>query len=306
MNRFLGIIAVVVAVIGVVAYSSLFTVYQTQQALVLQLGEPRKVIREPGLNFKIPFIQNVVFLEKRILAFDTPPEEVIASDQKRIVVDAFARFRIKDPLGFFKSVGNLQVANSRLAPVINSTIRSILGEQELSTVLSGERRELMNRIRDAVNAQAANFGIEIVDIRIKRADLPPENSQAIFRRMQTEREREAKEARARGAEEAQRIRARADRDRTVLVAEARKQSDILRGEGDGARAKIFNKVASQDPQFYAFYRSLQAYRTALNKKDTTLVLQPDSDFFQYFGDISGVERNVPRAPRAPRVPKAGD
>jgi membrane protease subunit HflC len=288
MNRILAAIGIIIAIVGVIAYSMIFTVHQTKQALVLQFGEVKRTVVEPGLHFKTPFIQNVIYLDKRILAFDTPPEEVIASDQKRIVVDAFSRFKITDPLRFYQSVGNVAVARARLSTLINSSIRQVLGAEEFLTVLSGERVTLMRAIRDAVNAQASQLGITIVDVRIKRADLPPENSQAIYRRMQTEREREAKEARAMGAEEGLRIRARADRDRTVLVADARKVADILRGEGDGARARIFNEAASRDPKFYAFYRSLQAYRVALSGDDTTMVLSPDSDFFEFFGSISGL------------------
>jgi len=288
MNRFVPVLGVIVALLGVIAYGSFFTVHQTQQAIVLQFGEPKRVIREAGLQLKIPLIQNVEFFDKRILAFDTPPEEVIASDQKRMIVDAFSRFRIADPLLFFQTVRTVPVAQSRLETLINSSLRRVLGEEELLTLLSGERDSLMRRIRDFVNRAAKNLGIEIVDIRIKRADLPAENSQAIYRRMQTEREREAKEARAKGAEEALRIRARSDRDRTVLLAEANKESEILRGDGDGARARIFNEAASQDPKFYAFYRSLQAYRVALRGQDTTMVMSPNSEFFRYFGDITGL------------------
>ena len=288
MNRALAIIGIIVAIVGFIAYSALYTVHQTKQALVLQFGEVIKTVTEPGLWVKIPLIQNVVYLDKRILAFDTPPEEVIAADQKRIVVDAFSRFRISDPLKFYQAVGNIDVAEARLSTLINSSLRQVLGAEEFASVLSGERVDLMRAIKDAVNEQAVNLGITIVDVRIKRADLPPENSQAIYRRMQTEREREAKEARAKGAEEAFRIRAHADRERTVLLAEARKLGEILRGEGDGARARIFNEAASRDPKFYAFYRSLQAYRAALHSDDTTLVLSPDSDFFEFFGSFSSV------------------
>ena len=298
MNRALAIIGIIVAIVGFIAYSALYTVHQTKQALVLQFGEVIKTVTEPGLWVKIPFIQNVVYLDKRILAFDTPPEEVIAADQKRIVVDAFSRFRISDPLKFYQAVGNIDVAEARLSTLINSSLRQVLGAEEFASVLSGERVDLMRAIKDAVNEQAVNLGITIVDVRIKRADLPPENSQAIYRRMQTEREREAKEARAMGAEEAFRIRARADRDRTVLLADARKLGEILRGEGDGARARIFNEAASRDPKFYAFYRSLQAYRAALHSDDTTLVLSPDSDFFEFFGSFSSVVKDggSPAAP----------
>lgn len=290
MNKILLLVGLLILLVGVAALGSMFTVHQTQQALVLQFGEQKAIIKEPGLKFKVPFIQNVVYLDNRILGVDMPPEELIASDQKRIVVDAFCRFRIADPLLFYQSVNSEAQGRSRLSRLVVSNLRSVLGERELLAVLSEERSDLMREISERVAGQAKRFGIEVVDIRIKRADLPPENSQAIFRRMQTERDREAKEARARGAEDALRVRARADRDRTVLIAEARKQSDILRGEGDGARARIFNNAASQDPEFYAFYRSLQAYRRALRGEDTSLVLSPDSDFFQFFGDISGLGR----------------
>ncbi|MCG8689643.1 MAG: protease modulator HflC [Minwuiales bacterium] len=286
MNKLLLVLGIAVVVVGVVGLNTLFTVHQTQQALVLQFGEPKRIVQEPGLNVKIPFIQNVVYLDKRILSLDAPPEEVITSDQKRIVVDGFSRFRITDALRFYQTVGNENIARSRLAGLVNSSLRNVLGEVELLTLVSGERFSLMRQITDSVNAGASSLGIEVVDVRIKRADLPPENSQAIYRRMQTEREREAKEARARGAEEALRIRSRADRDRTVLLAEAQKQSEILRGEGDGARARIFNDAAQQNPEFYAFYRSLQAYRQSLTGDGTSMVLSPDSDFFQFFGDIS--------------------
>lgn len=286
MNKLLLVLGIAVVVVGVVGLNTLFTVHQTQQALVLQFGEPKRIVQEPGLNVKIPFIQNVVYLDKRILSLDAPPEEVITSDQKRIVVDGFSRFRITDALRFYQTVGNENIARSRLAGLVNSSLRNVLGEVELLTLVSGERFSLMRQITDSVNAGASSLGIQVVDVRIKRADLPPENSQAIYRRMQTEREREAKEARARGAEEALRIRSRADRDRTVLLAEAQKQSEILRGEGDGARARIFNDAAQQNPEFYAFYRSLQAYRQSLTGDGTSMVLSPDSDFFQFFGDIS--------------------
>ena len=201
MNKFIPVLGVIVALLGIIAYGSFFTVHQTQQAIVLQFGEPKRIIREAGLQLKIPLIQNVEFMDKRILTFDTPPEEVITSDQKRMIVDAFSRFRIADPLLYFQTVRTIDVAHSRLSTLINSSLRRVLGEEEFLTLLSGERVALMRRIRDFVNNAAKNLGIEIVDIRIKRADLPAENSQAIYRRMQTEREREAKEARARGADD---------------------------------------------------------------------------------------------------------
>jgi membrane protease subunit HflC len=286
--------AVVLVVVGFVASGGLFTVHQTQQALVLQFGNPKRlfsadlaVVREPGLTLKLPLIQNVVYLDKRILAYDAPAEEIIASDQKRLVVDAFLRYRIVDPLKFYQSVGNETVARSRLGSVLNSNLRQVLGSVEFANLLTGERTELMERITKGVSNEAVDFGIEAVDVRIKRADLPEANSQAIFRRMQTEREREAKEFRAQGAEISQRIRSRADRERTVLLAEANKQSEILRGDGDGQVVKIFADAFGKDVEFFTFYRSMEAYKKALGDEDTRMVLSPDSEFFRYFGDITG-------------------
>ena len=284
MTKILLIIGAVVALL--LAYSSVFTVHQTQQALVVYFGEPRDEITEPGLHFKIPWYQ-VRYIERRILALDAPPEEVIASDQKRLVVDTFARFRIIDVLKYYQSVGGETLARQRLGPIINSNTRTVLGKQTFTTLLSGERADLMRQIRDQVNIEAKAFGIEIVDVRIKHADLPQANSDAIYRRMQTEREREAKEFRAQGAEFGTRIRSRADRERTVLLAEAEKNADITRGEGDAQAVKIFAEAFGTDIDFFQFYRSMQAYQKALGADDTTLVLSPDSDFFKYFGKIEG-------------------
>ena len=267
-------------------YFSIFIVKEINQAIVLQFGDPKRILMKPGLNFKIPFIQNVVFLDKRILNLDAPPAEVIASDQKRLIVDAFARFKIIDPLKFYISVGNERVARSRLSTIINSRIRSVLGTQRLQTLLSEERTKQMALIQDGVNTEAAKFGIEIVDVRIKRADLPPANSDAIYRRMQTEREREAKEFRAKGAEMAITITSTADKEVTVILADAEKQSQILKGEGDGQRNKIFADAFGQDPEFFAFYRAMQAYETALIGGETSLILSPDSEFFKFFGNIN--------------------
>lgn len=282
----LAILGAILGVFGIVAYTSIYTVHETQQSLLLQFGEPIDIVQEPGIQFKLPW-QNVVLLEKRILDLDAPAEEVIASDKKRIVVDSYARFRIEDPLRYFQTVNNEDVARSRLSNIINSNLRKALGTVELQFVLSGERGDLMRRISDDVNVEAGKLGIRIIDVRIKRADLPEANSQAVFRRMQAERERDAREARARGAEQAQKIRAEADRQRTVLLAEARKQSEILRGEGDGRRNRIFADAFSRDPEFFSFYRTMQAYGRSLNADDTSLVLSPDSDFFRYFNNIGG-------------------
>ena len=272
-----------IVIIAVTAFQSLFIVQEISQAIVLQFGDPKKIVTKAGLNFKLPFIQNVVYLDKRILNLDNDPEEVIAADQKRLIVDAFARFKIVDPLKFYISVGNERVARSRLSTIINSRIRGVLGTQELATLLSTDRARQMQIIQSQVNEEAKNFGITIVDVRIKRADLPPANSEAIYKRMQTEREREAKEFRAQGAEIAQKIRSTADKDVTVILAQANKKSEIMKGEGDGERNKIFANAFGRDPQFFAFYRAMQAYEKALIGGETSLVLSPDSEFFKFFG-----------------------
>ena len=279
------ILLTLIGIVAVVSFFSIFVVKEINQAIVLQFGDPKRIIVKPGLNFKIPFIQNVVFLDKRILNLDTPPEEVIASDQKRLIVDAFARFQIIDPLKFYISVGNERVARSRLSTIINSRLRSVLGQQELQTLLSKDRTKQMALIQEGVNNEAANFGIKIVDVRIKRADLPQANSDAIFRRMQTEREREAKEFRAKGAEMAVTITSTADKEVTVILADAQKQSEIMKGEGDGQRNRIFADAFGQDPEFFAFYRAMQAYEKALIGGETSLVLSPDSEFFKFFGNV---------------------
>tara|TARA_B100000579_G_scaffold6632_1_gene5074 strand:+ start:346 stop:1215 length:870 start_codon:yes stop_codon:yes gene_type:complete len=275
----------IIIAIAATAFFSIFIVKEINQAIVLQFGDPKRIILKPGLNFKIPFIQNVVFLDKRILNLDAPPEEVIASDQKRLIVDAFARFQIVDPLKFYVSVGNERVARSRLSTIINSRIRSVLGTQRLQTLLSEDRTKQMSLIQEGVNSEAEKFGIKIVDVRIKRADLPPANSEAIYRRMQTEREREAKEFRAKGAEMAITITSTADKEVTVILADAQKQSEIMKGEGDGQRNKIFADAFGQDPEFFAFYRAMQAYEKALIGGETSLILSPDSEFFKFFGNI---------------------
>ena len=275
----------IIIALSVLAFFSIFVVKEVNQAIVLQFGNPKQIILKPGLNFKIPFIQNLVYLDKRILHLDTPPIEVIASDQNRLIVDAFARFQIVDPLKFYISVGNERVARSRLETIINSRLRNVLGQQELQTLLSKDRSKQMARIQEGVNNEAENFGIKIVDVRIKRADLPEANSEAIFRRMQTEREKEAKEFRARGAEMAVTITSTADKDVSVLLANANKDSEIMKGEGDGERNKIFADAFGRDPEFFAFYRAMQAYETALIGGDTSVILSPDSEFFKFFGNI---------------------
>jgi modulator of FtsH protease HflC len=265
--------------------SSLYTVHQTQQALVLQFGEPVDVVTEPGLHAKLPWpFQNVLYVDKRVLMLDLPTEEVIAQDRKRLVVDAYARWRITDPLRFYQTLSDEAVAQVRLQPILGSNVRRILGAQDFASVLSGERGKLMLDIRDGVNAETQNFGIEIVDVRIRRADLPPQNSDAIYRRMQQERVREANEYRAQGEQVSQEIRSKADRDATVILAEAQRQADITRGEGDAEKNRIFADAFSRDADFFAFYRSMNAYQASLKGDNTTVILSPDSEFFRYFGN----------------------
>ena len=287
MKKSIGIIAVVLAGAAIVmTLSAAFIVDQREQALVLQFGDPKRVIQEPGLNFKIPFIQQTVRFDKRLLDFDNAPEEVIASDQKRLVVDAFARYHITDPLKFYQTVGTEMALRPRLGSVLNSTLRQVLGTVPLQQVVSEKRGALMLEIRNIVRTEASRFGIRVEDVRIKRADLPAQNSEAIYRRMQTERQQEAAELRAKGAEEAQKIRAEANRQKVVIVAEAEKDSQILRGDGEGQMNRIFAEAFGRDPEFFSFYRSMQAYEAALGTDDTTMVLSPDSDFFRYFGSLS--------------------
>jgi membrane protease subunit HflC len=289
MKRSLAValgVAIVVAI--VVIANALYIVDQTKQALVLQFGDPIKVVREPGLKLKVPFLQNVVLYDNRVQGFDPPSEEIIASDQKRLKVDTYAQYKIVDPLQFYRSVGNDAIVRARLGATMSAALRRSLGNVILANVLSDDRARIMTEIRNDVKAQAAAFGINVIDVRIKRADLPTENSQAIFQRMQSEREREAKEFRAQGAELAQRIRARADRERTVILAEATKQAQILRGQGDGDSIRIYADAFGQDKDFFAFYRSMQAYQTALGTADTTMVLSPNSEFFRFFNSKSGI------------------
>ena len=287
MKRILPFVVLIFLLLG--GYLAAFTVSETQQALVVQFGNPKRTIKDAGLHFKIPVLQQVIYLDKRILNLDPPKQEIIASDQKRLVVDAIARFKIVDPLLTFQSSQNEAGAAQRLGTIIISNLRQVLGEQTFATLLSGERAQLMLDIRDSVNLNAQALGLEIVDVRIRRVDLPEANSQAIFQRMQTEREREAQEARAKGREQAVRIRAQAERERTVLLAEAERQASILKGQGDGLAVKIFADAFTTDEDFFEFYRSMQAYRLAMSSEDTTLVLSPDSEFFKFFGLVGGRE-----------------
>ena len=284
-------ISIFVAVLtGLLIYSTFFIVKETHQAIVLQLGEPKKVYKDAGLYFKIPLIQNVHFLDKRVIDIDAPAEEVIALDQKRIIVDAYAKFIIKDQLKFYISVGNERIAQSRLASIINAKIRGVLGKENLVNLISTNRNKLMSQITKDVAEEAKDFGIDVIDVRIKRADLPSANSEAIFKRMQTERTREAKEFRAQGFEVGQTIKSIADKEAAIILADARKTAQITRGEGDGLRNKIFAEAFGRDPEFFSFYRAMQSYEKSLiSGSETSLVLSPDSEFFRYFGE-SGLKK----------------
>jgi membrane protease subunit HflC len=285
-----GILAVLVVAAAILGYSSIFTVYQTHQALVVRLGEPVRVVTEPGLHFKVPLIDSVIPIDKRILDLEAPAEEVIASDQKRLKVDAFARYRIQQPLRFYQTVGTIAGVNAQLSTLLNSALRRVLGEATFTQVVRDERPGLILRIREQLDREAAAFGISIVDVRIRRADLPEQNSQAVYQRMQTERQRIAAEFRAKGAQRAQEIRAGADREVTELVAQATSESEQIRGEGDAERNRIFAEAFGKDPDFFNFYRSMQAYEAGMKHNDTRMLLRPDSEFFRYFVDPSGKPR----------------
>jgi membrane protease subunit HflC len=295
--------AVVLVVVLLLAYGALFTVPQGMQALVLQLGKPVQSITQPcpgdpegaspaqshcaGLYYKWPLIENVVYINARILDLENPAQEIIASDQKRLVVDAFARYRIRNPLRFYQTVGSIEVANGQLSTLLNSALRRVLGEATLTHVVRDERPQLMAKVREQLDNEAQQFGINVIDVRIRRADLPEQNSQAVYQRMQTERQREAAEFRAQGKQRGQEIRSRAEREATVLVAEATSKGEQMRGEGDAERNRIFADAYGRDPNFFGFYRSMQAYEAGLRQNDTRLVIKPDSDFFRYFNDPSG-------------------
>jgi len=301
LNFIGGVLVVIAAAALIIGYSSLFTVYQTQQALVVRLGEPKRVVSEPGLHVKLPFVDNVIFVDRRILDLEAPAQEVIASDQKRLVVDAFARYRIKNPLQFYQTLGSIQGANSQLAILLNSALRRVLGEATFTHVVRDQRADLMERILQLVDKEATSYGIQVVDVRIRRADLPEQNSQAVYQRMQTERAREAAEFRAQGAQRAQEIRSRADREATVLVAEANSRAEQIRGEGDATRNQIFAAAFNKDPEFFAFYRSMQAYEASMKAGDTRLLLKPDNNFFRFFNQPTGAApaTTPPTAPKPP-------
>jgi membrane protease subunit HflC len=300
-----GVTAVIALIAVIVGYGSLFTLYQTHQALVVRLGQPVRVVTEPGLNFKLPLIDNVIRIDKRILDLENPAQEVIASDQKRLVVDAFARYRVHDALRFYQTLGSVERANSQLSTMMNSSLRRVLGETTFTHVVRDERAALMARIRELLDREAKAFGITVVDVRIRRADLPEQNSQAVYQRMQTERQREAAEFRALGTQRAQEIRSRADRDVTVLVADAQSRSEQIRGEGDGERNRIFAEAFGRDPDFFGFYRSMQAYEAGLGHNDTRMVLKPDSEFFRYFTNPGSPPREAARDGAAAPAPRPG-
>ena len=278
-----------IAFIFILLFSSIFTVHQTKQALILQFGDPIRVIKEPGLKFKLPLIQNAIFYDTRVLDYDADVEEVILNDQKRLLVDAFIRYKIIDVLKFYQTVGNERGFRARVTGLLSGSLRRVLGSEPLEIVLSQERIDLMDKIKTGINQEADDFGVIMIDVRIKRADLPKANSEAIYGRMRAEREKEARQFRAEGAEESERIRANANRERTIIIAEAEKKSQILKGEGDGRAVKIYADTFNKDKEFFAFYRSMEAYKKAFKdgNDDPTLILSPDSDFFKYFDNKSG-------------------
>jgi len=283
----LAALVVIVGALGAVAYFALFIVHVNEQAIVLEFGKPVKIISEPGLFWKIPVVQTVDYFDKHILDLDTASQEVTASDQKRLVVDAFARYRIVDPLLFYQTVRDERMVRSRLGPIVESSLRRVLGGATFQDVVRDKREELMKRIARTVNEEGKEFGLEVVDVRIKRADLPEQNSKNIFDRMRAERQREAAEFRGEGAGAANRIRANADREVTIIKAEATREGERTRGEGDAERNRIFADAFGRDPDFFGFYRSMQAYEQGIKSTDTRMLLAPDSEFFKYFTNPSG-------------------
>ena len=277
-------ILIILSVITLIFFSAIFTVSQTQQVLILQFGEPIRIINTPGIKFKMPLLQNAVFFDKRIIDLSIAEQEVIASDQKRLIINAFAKYRITDPLKFYTTVGNSYGLANKLSGILDSSLRQVIGEVTLSELLTENRGDVMKKIKDVVSASSEIFGIEVVDVRIMRADLPKENSDAIYARMQTEREKEAREIRANGAEEAEKIRAEADKEKTIILAEAKKNSDLTRGDGEAKATKIYADAFGRDPEFFDFYRSMNAYKEAFKSTEKTkMIVSPDSQFFKYFG-----------------------
>jgi membrane protease subunit HflC len=281
MNRFTLSLVVGLLVILVIGGSSLFTVNQTQQVLITQFGQPIRVITTPGLHVKIPLVQTVIPFDRRLLDYELAPEEVILGDQRRLIVDSFTRFRITNALRYYQAVGSTEVGiTGRLNSVVSSSLRRVLGNEQLLNVLSSQRDRIMKLIRDQVNSEMAGFGVSVVDVRIRRADLPDENTQAVLQRMQSERERVARQARAEGAEASQKIRADAERERTVLLADAHATADKTRGLGEAQAIAIYADAFQRDPHFFEVWRTLQAYREAFAKGTARLVLSPDNDFLK--------------------------
>lgn len=290
MRGFLAFFVILIGIAAVAVYFSAYIVHQTEQALVLRFGEPKRVVKDPGLKWRWPVIDQVEIYDKRILDLDTAPTEAIARDQKRLVVDAFARYKIVDPLKFYQTLRYQDGVRSRLGPIIESSLRQVLGSASFVDIVRDKRDELMKRIATQVNQEGEEFGLQVIDVRMKRADLPEQNSKAVYDRMRAERQREAAEFRATGAAEANRIKATADRQATVIKAEASREGETTRGEGDGERNSIYADAYTRDPDFFEFYRSMQAYEKGLNSEDTRLLLSPDSAFFKYFMDPSGGSR----------------
>jgi membrane protease subunit HflC len=287
MRAFLAFLVILLGAAAAAVYASAFIVHQNEQALVLEFGKPKRVVSEPGLNWKLPLVETVDIFDKRILDIDTQTQEVTASDQKRLIVDAFARYKIVDPLKFYQTLRYEGGVRSRLGPIVESALRRALGAATFQDLVRDKREHLMKQIANNVNEEGKDFGLEVVDVRIKRADLPDQNQKSVFDRMRAERQREANEFRAQGAGEANRIKATADREVTIIKAEATRKGEELRGQGEAERNKIFAEAFGRDPDFFAFYRSMQAYETGLKPGDTRLVISPDSDFFKYFQDPSG-------------------
>ncbi len=278
------ILGALIVLLLIVASQSLYTVEQYEQAIVLQFGEPVRVVKDAGLKIKMPFIQNVVYYDTRLLNLDPPAQEIVLNDKKRLDVDSFTRYQIIDPLKFYKTVRTEIQAQSKLEEIVNSSMRNVLGRITLQELLSEKRSQIMSDISNAVKKDAAQIGVQVAEVRIRRADLPIEVLQAINDRMKAERERDAKEARAQGQQAAQQIRATADKESTIIIAEAEKQAQIIKGEGDKQATEIWNNAASQDAEFYAFYRSLEAYRKSVGGGENAFVLSPDAAFFKYFKD----------------------
>jgi membrane protease subunit HflC len=275
-----------------------YRVPQWMQAVVIQLGEPVRTVREPGLYWKLPFVQNVLWFDRRLMEYDASPRELLTRDKQQLVVDSFARYRIVDPLKFYQTLRYEEGVRSRLGPIIESALRRVLGAASFQDLVRDKREDLMKRIAAVVNQEGAEFGLQVVDVRIKRADLPEQNSKSVFDRMRAERQREAAEFRAQGTAEANRIKATADRDATIIQAEATRKGEELRGAGDADRNRIYAEAYTQDPEFFEFYRSMQAYENGLKSADTRLLMSPDSDFFKYFSDPHG-KSPAPAAPARP-------